>query len=335
MLSIGNIKLISPCMLAPMAGISDLPFRVVNRSFGCEFAFTEMISARSLVYRNKKTERMLSSIPSDSPLGLQLLGDDPQIMKKAMDILRKYKFDLIDVNAACPVSKVTRRGEGASLMNNPVILKKLLNAMVNNTKIPVTVKIRSGWDETSLNARDIALHARDAGIKALFIHGRTKAQGYRGRVNYKIIKDVKDALDIPVIASGDGFSPQLVKKMLDETGCDGVAIARGALGNPWIFQEINEFIRGGTITRRPTLKEIIATMTRHLNLCSDFHGEITGTMVFRKFFNWYTRGIPDMKHLRTKACRAKTKDQMTDVIKELGTIQGQQFASRELNAGPV
>lgn len=317
MLKIGDIKVSSSLMLAPLAGISDFPFRMVNRSFGCEFAFTEMISARALVYGNKNTTEMLSTIPADRPLGVQLLGADPDIIRTALDIVQKFKFDLIDFNAACPVNKVTTRGEGAGLLRDPRQLKALLKAAVDHSDAPVTVKIRSGWEKTSVNAREAALHAQDAGIKALFIHGRTREQGYSGRVDYDVIREVKKALAIPVIASGDALSPQLIKKMFDETGCDGVTIARGALGNPWIFREAPKFLKNGAIPPRPCLNEIADTMIRHLKLCSDSYGEAVGTILFRKLFVWYTKGIRDIKPFKERAFRAKTKDEMTAIIEEV------------------
>lgn len=327
MLKIGNITLSSPCILAPLSGISDLPFRMVNRSLGCELAFVPMISARSIVYQSRDTKKMLSSVPSDRPLGIQLLGNDPHDLHRALKILQKYEFDIIDFNAACPVNKVTGKGKGASLLKEPLKLRELLKIVVDNSHVPVTVKIRSGWDDTSVNARDIALYAQDAGVKGLFIHGRTRVQGYRGRVDYKVIRKVKDALEIPVIASGDAFSPQLIRKMFDETGCDGVVIARGALGNPWIFRETKELLENGTIPERPALNEIINTMLVHLKLCADYHGEVIGTMLFRKFFAWYTKGFPDIKPLRDKAFCAETREQMEEIIKEQQTSQRPDYLS--------
>jgi nifR3 family TIM-barrel protein len=316
-LTIAGVPLSSPCLLAPLAGISDLPFRMLNRSLGCGFAFVEMISARALVYRNKSTKNMLSSLPGDRPLGMQLLGDDPEIMRRALDLLDICSYDLIDVNAACPVNKVTARGEGASLLKDPRKLGELLRAVVAHAGIPVTVKIRTGWDESSVNAREVALHARDAGIQCLFIHGRTRAQGYSGKVDYRVIAEVKAALDIPVIASGDGLSPQLIKKMLDETGCDGVAVARGSLGNPWIFRDTEEFLAHGTIPPRPGIHEIAATMARHMDLCADYYGDTVGPIQFRKFFGWYTKKTPGTRALKEKAFRAATRQQMLRIIEEL------------------
>ncbi len=202
-------------------------------------------------------------------------------------------------------------------MRDPVRLRDILRTLVNNSPLPVTLKIRSGWDEDSVNARDVALYAREAGITALFIHGRTRSQRYSGCVDYRIIAGVKAALDIPVIASGDALSPLLIKKLFDETGCDAVTIARGALGNPWIFKETEEFLEKGNISERPHMRDIMDTMADHLAMCCDFHGETTGTKLFRKFFAWYTRSLYGSKPLREKAFHAMTKEQMLDIIGEL------------------
>lgn len=316
MLKIGSLKLSSLLILAPMAGVSDLPFRMLNRKFGCEFAFVEMLNARSLGYKSKKTEFMLSTNLNDKPLGVQLLGCEPNFTQRAMDVLSKYEFDLLDFNSACPAKKVTRRGEGASLLKNPKKLYQLLKLIVKNSRVPVTVKIRSGWDKNTINAKETALYAQDSGISGLFIHGRSKDQGYSGTVDYKVIKTVKDSLDIPVIASGDILSAQLAKKMFDETGCDGIVVARGALGNPWIFKEIQEFITSGKIITRPSIKEIMETMLEHLDLCIDFYGETVGVVIFRKFIAWYTKGLRKVRPLREKASWVKTKQEIINLFKE-------------------
>lgn len=317
MLKIGDLELSSPLSLAPLAGVTDLPFRMLYRSFGCKFAFAEMVSARSLVYGSKTTAQMLSTIPADRPLGLQLLGNDPEVIRKALEILREYRFDLVDLNAACPVNKVIKRGEGAGMLSEPRKVAEVLKAMVRHSPVPVTVKIRSGWDGTTINAVEVARRAQDAGISALFIHGRTREQGYRGRVDYGIIREVKSALQIPVIASGDALSPQLIKRMFDETGCDGVTIARGALGNPWIFRETAEFLESGRITQRPSSHELADTMIRHLDLYADFYGEKAAAILFRKFFGWYAKGVPNAAFLRSEAFRADTKERMLEIIEEV------------------
>jgi tRNA-dihydrouridine synthase B len=328
MLSIGNLKLASPLVLAPMAGISDLPFRLINRSLGCEFAFTEMISADSLVHKSVNTLKMLSAAADDRPLGIQLLGNDTEVIKRALDIVSGYPFDLMDLNAACPAKKVASKGKGAGLMREPVKLQKLLHAIVDNTDMPVTVKIRSGWDETSVNAVEAGLRAQDAGVKGLFIHGRTREQGYRGNVDYNIIREVKESLEIPVIASGDALTPGLIKKMFDETGCDGVVVARGAFGNPWIFRQAAGFLKDEAVNFRPDIYEITRIMKEHLASSIEFVGEKIGILRFRKFFKWYTRGMA-VKALKARAYRAVTRDEMMRLIDEVRKCESVEAGKRE------
>jgi tRNA-dihydrouridine synthase B len=316
-LKIGDIELPFPVMLAPMAGVSDLPFRLINRSFGASLAFTEMIDVRAISHRDKRTRKMLVSSPEDRPLGVQLLGADEKYLAGALDVLAEHDFDLLDFNAACPTPKVTRKGKGAALLKEPRKLAAILKVLVDYAKVPVTVKIRTGWDADSVNAREVALCAEDAGISALFIHGRTKTQGYSGTVDYKNIKEVKDALKIPVIASGDNLSLSLIKKMFDETGCDGVAVARGALGNPWIFREAIRFFQDGINITGPAMDERIATIKKHFDLVIKCSGEERGIGIFRKFLIWYTKGLRGVKPLRDKAFRTNNKDQFLEIVEEL------------------
>jgi len=304
-----------------MAGITDLPFRLLNRRFGCELAFTEMISARALSFKNGNTLNMLSRHAHDRPLGVQLLGNDAAVMHAAMGVLHEYNFDIIDLNAACPVGKVTKRGEGAALLKEPKKIGKIVKVLVLNSNKPVTVKIRAGWDKASINALEAALHAQDAGASALFFHGRTQEQGYSGTVDYSEIRRVKESLQIPVIASGDAFSPALIKKIFDETACDGVAIARGALGNPWIFSQTTQYIQNGIPPQRPPVCDVVDTMLTHLRMMIDKYGDETGTTKFRKFFAWYVRGLHETRVIRTEAFRAKTSSQMISYIEQLHTRQ--------------
>lgn len=306
-------------MLAPMAGVSDLPFRLITRAFGAPLAFTEMIDVSGLYHMDKRTRHMLSSTPDDRPLGIQLLANDAELTARALHSLEKDTFDLLDLNAACPTPKITRKGKGAALLREPHKLKELLKVLVDHSTVPVTVKIRAGWDQDSINAPEIAHYAEDAGISALFIHGRTKAQGYGGTVDYRVIKEVKEAVRIPVIASGDNITVPLVRKMFDETGCDGVAIARGSLGNPWIFREVIQFFQNGRQCARPGIDERIAVMKNHLSLLFRHYGEKRGVSIFHKFFIWYTRGIPGMKPLRDRAFRTDTKEGLLSAIDELRT----------------
>ncbi|MFC1703912.1 tRNA dihydrouridine synthase DusB [Candidatus Omnitrophota bacterium] len=315
MLHIGPIKIKSRLILAPMAGVSDFPFRAINRSVGCELAFVEMINARSLSYKSKKTKRMLYSTKKDTPLGVQIVGCEPEYIKRALEILQGYDFDILDFNAACPSKKVVRRGEGAALLKHPKKINRLLKILVKSSTVPVTIKIRAGWDAHSINAKEVALASEDAGISALFIHGRTRAQGYSGVVDHSVIKQVKKAVKIPVIASGDIFSPVLAKKMFDETGCDGLLVARGALGNPWIFKEVTSFLKNAKVIKRPPVDTIVKVMIEHLRLCLDFYGERGGVRLFRKYLIWYTKGFHKVRPLREKISHLKTKKSMIDVIK--------------------
>ncbi|MBA4416920.1 MAG: tRNA dihydrouridine synthase DusB [Syntrophus sp. (in: bacteria)] len=335
MLTIGNLTLPLPCILAPMAGVSDLPFRTITRAFGAPFAFTEMIDVRALSHRDKRTRHMLSSAPDDRPLGIQLLGNDETHILKTLDVLEEYDFDLLDFNAACPTPKVTRKGKGAALLREPHRIGELLKVMVDHSKVPVTVKIRTGWDLASVNAREVALIAEDAGISGLFIHGRTKQQGYSGIVDYRIIKDVKDALRIPVIASGDNLSVPSITRMFEETGCDGVVIARGALGNPWIFRDIIRFLQDGALCERPDVNERIAVMKDHLNLSIRHYGERRGVSIFHKFFIWYTRELRGAKPFRDRAFHADNGEVIFNIIDELHTLGASGSNPGDYTGGPV
>ena len=317
MLTIGKLKLKSNLILAPMAGISDLPYRMLNRKFGAELAFTEMVNARSLSYTNVKALEMLSSAKGDRPLGIQLVGNEPEYLNRAIEKLHKFKFDILDFNAACPERKVTAKGEGAALLKDISKLKRLLKILVRESKWPVTVKIRAGWDKNTINAKDAALCAEDAGVSAIFIHGRTRNQLYGGQVDYGIIRKVKDAVKVPVIGSGDVLSGSLAKNMFDETGCDGILLARGALGNPWLFKETESFLKDGTVIERPSKETVVKTIAYHLNSSVKCFGAKRAVPAFRKFFCWYTKGLDNVRPLRVKACAAATKKEMSDVIKEI------------------
>jgi tRNA-dihydrouridine synthase B len=299
-----------------MAGISDLSYRLINRLFWSGLAFTEMISASAMAYINKNTLRKLATNLDDSPLGVQILGRDTEIVKRALDNLSEYTFNIIDFNAACPVKKVASKGKGAGLLREPEKLQEILTLIVKNTDVPVTVKIRSGWDGASVNAVETATRAQDAGVSGLFIHGRTRNQRYSGSVDYNIIRKVKEALEIPVIASGDALTPELVKKMFAETGCDGVAVARGALGNPWIFRETGRLLETGEAVPAPAVHEIVRTMKKHLLSIVEHNGERIGIIHFRKFFSWYTRGLA-VRELKVRAFRAGALDEMLQLVNEL------------------
>jgi tRNA-dihydrouridine synthase B len=321
MLKIGTLKLKSNLILAPMAGITDIPFRMLNRRFGCELAFVEMINCRSISHKSKRTQKMVSPYKNERPLGMQLLGCEEKFIQRAMEVINEYEFDILDFNAACPVKKVVRRGEGAALLKDPGKLSRILKIVVKRAKVPVTVKIRSGWDNDSVNAPEVASCCQDAGASGVFIHGRTRARRYSGSVDYGIIRQVKKAIKIPVIASGDIFSPQLAKRMFDETGSDAVIVARGALGNPWIFRQITEYIKSGKIIDRPFPQQIAQVMIEHLKMCVDFYGERNGVIIFRKFFSRYTKGFRKVRNLRELSNRLRTAEEMAQIIRKCADLQ--------------
>jgi tRNA-dihydrouridine synthase B len=314
MLKIGPINIKPALILAPMAGISDLPYRNLMRKFGCPLAFMEMVNIRSLAYNSKETALLLSSDAADRPVGAQILGKDEKYILRALDIMRKFKIDILDFNAACPVRKVVRRGEGAALLQDPKRLLKLLTLIRKNTALPLTVKIRTGWDKNSRNAPDVALACQDAGANAIFIHGRTKEQLYSGEVDYETIKKVKQTVSIPVIASGNIFSGPLAKYMLEKTGADGVILARGTLGNPWLFEEIKIFLEKGTTIEAPSLEQKLSVLFEHLESMIDFYSEKTAITLFRKFIGWYLKGTPRIRQIREMTSRIKTKKELTEIL---------------------
>ena len=318
-MQISNINLTMPVIAAPMSGITCLSYRMLNRRFGCECAFLEMINARSLYYCTKRTHEMLPTQKEDRPLGVQLLGCEEYYLAKAIERLHDYPFDILDLNAACPRRKITSRGEGAALLNEPRKLRDLLKVIVKLSPVPVTVKIRIGYSDEN-NVRDIALYAQESGIAALFVHGRTGKQSYSGEVNYRAIEKVKKALSIPVIGSGDIFSVTQSKKMLDETGVDGILVARGALGNPWLFEQLRAFFSKKDTVSLPDISRITEVMKMHLSAVIDFYGEHRGVLKFRKFFIWYTRGFSRVKDIRRQAQQVKDRQQTLALIESFAQV---------------
>jgi len=310
MLKIGSVTLPTNILLAPLAGISDWPFRAVCREHGARFAFIEMINARAIAHHSKKTKRMLTSDPTDRPLGVQILGCELPYVLKGLEVMETFPHDILDFNAACPVRKVCRRGEGANLMREPGKLKELLQALVKHSSRPVTIKLRSGWDTASLNAVDIARLAEDCGIAAVFIHGRTREQFYRGSVDYTVIAAVKKAVRVPVIGSGDVLSAPLARRMFDETGCDGVLVARGALGHPWIFREIETLLTTGREREPVPASVILNTLQRHLAFSIDLYTEKRAIKIMRKFVGWYMKGQPNIRAIRQSVSTAHSREEL-------------------------
>ena len=261
-MKIGNVNIDNNVVLAPMAGVTDLPFRLLCKEMGCGLLYTEMVSAKAILYNNKNTEALLTVTPKENPISVQLFGSDPQIMADIAKRLEERPFDIIDVNMGCPVPKVVNNGEGSALMKNPALIGKIVEAMANAVKKPVTVKIRAGFNDESINAPEIARIIQESGGAAVAVHGRTREQYYSGTADWSIIRKVKEAVDIPVIGNGDITCAKDVLRMQEETGCDGFMIGRRAKGNPWIFKEILHFFETGEELPRPSLEEVVAMILK-------------------------------------------------------------------------
>jgi nifR3 family TIM-barrel protein len=300
--------------MAPMAGITNLPFRTLVHEFGCDLAFTEMISAMGLVRGTVKTFRYLDTDGADRPLGVQIFGADPKVMAEAARIVEGHGADLIDINMGCPVRKVVKNGSGAALMKSPEKIREILDAVRNAIKVPLTVKIRAGWNKSTINAPEVAAIAADCGVDAVIVHGRTAEQGYTGRADWEIIKEVKNRIRIPVIGNGDLRAGVDALRMRDVSHCDAFMVGRGALGYPWIFQEINAVLDGRPVTALPSLAERKSVISVHLEKEIAYAGERIGYRGFRKHLLWYTRGLRGGAHFREVASHLKTADQMWETF---------------------
>jgi len=297
-LTIGNVQLDNNLIMAPMAGVTDLPFRMLCKEQGCGLLYTEMVSAKAILHKNRNTAELLAVRPEERPIAVQLFGSDPEIVSEMAARIEDGPYDIIDINMGCPVPKVVNNGEGSALMKEPKLAEAILTAMVRKLKKPVTVKIRKGFDETQVNAVEIAKIAESCGVAAIAVHGRTREQFYAGKADWDIIRQVKAAVQIPVIGNGDIFFPEDAGRMLKETGCDGVMIARGALGNPWIFGRALHHLETGEVLPGPTVGEICGMMLRHVRMQCQLKGECLGMKEMRKHIAWYTAGLPHSAALR-------------------------------------
>ncbi|MCI6534826.1 MAG: tRNA dihydrouridine synthase DusB [Lachnospiraceae bacterium] len=315
-MNIRNVKIDNPYILAPMAGVTDLPFRLLCKEQGAGLLCMEMISAKALQYKNKNTKALLAIHPKEYPVSLQLFGSDPKIISEQAKRIEELPFQILDINMGCPVPKVVKNGEGSALMKNPKLVYEIVYQTARAIQKPVTVKIRKGFDDTCINAVEIAKIIEEAGGAAVAVHGRTREQYYSGKADWEIIRQVKEAVSIPVIGNGDVTSGEKALEMRERTGCDGVMIGRGAQGNPWIFHELLEYDRTGKLPPGPSKEQIKETMLRHARLQLEFKGEYLGIREMRKHVAWYTKGMEGSAKLRDDINKVESYAELESLLNE-------------------
>ena len=313
-MKIGNLNLDNRVFLSPMAGVTDLPFRLICKEQDCGMLYTEMVNAKALCYDDQNTKKMLKIEEEEHPVAIQIYGSDPEYMGGAAKILNSYPNEILDINMGCPAPKVVKNGDGSALLKNPELAAKVLKAVVGNSEKPVTLKIRKGWDDTCINAVEIAKIAEDCGISAIAIHGRTREQYYSGKADCDIIRQVKENVSIPVIGNGDVFEVEDAINMLNQTNCDAIMIGRGAQGNPWIFKRINHYMQTGEILPEPTLEEKINTAKKHLKLAVEEHGEYVAVREMRKHIAWYLKGLRNSARVRDEINKIESYEEVVNKL---------------------
>lgn len=315
-LKIGTVELENPYILAPMAGVTDLPFRLLCKEQGAGLLCMEMVSAKAIQYNNKNTKALLEIHPEELPVSLQLFGSDPDVISEIAKRIEELPFSILDINMGCPVPKIVKNGEGSALMKNPKLVYEIVRKTARAIQKPVTVKIRKGFDDTCINAVEIAKIIEDAGGKAVAVHGRTREQYYSGKADWDIIRQVKEAVSIPVIGNGDVTDGKDAQRMFEETGCDGVMIGRGAQGNPWIFQDLIHFEETGQEPKKRSAGEVREMMLRHAKLQMEFKGDYTAIREMRKHVAWYTTGFPNSARLRNEINHAESYEELETLLNE-------------------
>ncbi len=311
---IGTVELDNDLILAPMAGVTDLPFRLLCKEQGAGLVCMEMVSAKAITFRNRNTMDLMEIDDGERPVSLQLFGSDPDLMAEAAVMIEDRPFDILDINMGCPVPKVAGNGEGSALMKDPEKVGQIVSKVSRAIRKPVTVKIRKGFDEDHVNAVEIARICEASGAAAIAVHGRTREQYYSGKADWDIIRQVREAVDIPVIGNGDVNSPQLAFDMMEQTGCDGVMIARGARGNPWIFSRILQWRQTGEDPGRPPAEEIVDMILRHARMLIECKGAYTGIREMRKHVAWYTAGMKHSAKLRGAVNETETYEQLQALL---------------------
>ena len=314
-LTIGSVTLPNNLILAPMAGVTDLPFRLLCKEQGAGLLCMEMVSAKAIMYKNKNTEELLKIDKRELPVSLQLFGSEPDIISKIAHQIEDRSFDILDINMGCPVPKIVNNGEGSALMKNPKLAGEIIEKTARAIKKPVTVKIRKGFDESSVNAVEMARIAEASGAAAIAVHGRTREQFYSGKADWDIIRQVKEAVSIPVIGNGDLLTAQDIIAMYEQTGCDGFMIGRGAQGNPWIFKQVLSYFETGKVMEKPSFEEVADMMLRHARMMLEFKGEYTGIREIRKHGAWYTAGYPNSAKLRVMINEVETYEQLEVLLR--------------------